>query len=478
MTDLKITRNTSYYTIALVFQKLISFFYFSYIAVKIGASSLGNYTFALFFTTMFAVLADIGLSNILVREVSKNKEKVQEFFSSVMAIKLPLQLITYGLVFLVINLIENDPLVRQLVYLAGIVMVLDSLTLAFYSFLRGFHNLKYESIGVLIFELVVVITGFTAISLTSDLRILMLAIVAGSFFNFVYSLALLKSKLKLKLKLKINPAIARSFLILCIPFGLAAIFTRIYGYLDTILVKQLVDGTALGFYSLPYKITFSLQFLPMAFVATLYPAFSTYFGALPEKLERTFEKSMVYLSMIAVPISFGVIALAKEIIVSIYTQEYLPSVIALQILISSLLFLFLNFPLGSLLNACNRQVRNTVHIGIVMVVNAFLNIVLIPEFSYVGASIASVASTILMFLLQFSVARQITPVNFRFLSISFGKIILAGGLMYLAIVSLIGQVNFLFLIPLGALIYVAILWLLKAFDREDLQMIFKIVARR
>ena len=218
---------------------------------------------------------------------------------------------------------------------------------------------------------------------------------------------MVRKKLKLKFINTLDKPLVKSLLIFTVPFALAAIFTRVYGYIDTVLLNQMINETAVGFYSIPYKITFSLQFIPMAFVASLYPAFSSYFVSNKELLKKTFEKSMVYLGIISVPVCLGVIALAKPLMLKVYTIEYAPSILPLQILIISLVFLFLNFPLGSLLNACNRQTRNTVHIGIVMVINIVLNVILIPKYSYIGAAIASSISTFLMFVLQLYLEDQV-----------------------------------------------------------------------
>ncbi|OGY88587.1 MAG: hypothetical protein A2927_01825 [Candidatus Komeilibacteria bacterium RIFCSPLOWO2_01_FULL_45_10] len=469
----KIAKNTSYFTLALIVQKLISFVYFSYIAVQIGVANLGQYTFALFFTTILAVIIDIGIASVLVREVSKYRENSQKYLSAALAIKIPLAILTYLLAVILIKLLDNPELVRQLVYLTGIIMVLDSFTLTFYAFLRGHQNLKYESIGTIIFQLIVAGTGVVIVNLTRDLRILMLAILAASFFNFIYSLALVKTKLKLKFFCRADKTIVKTILVITIPFALAAIFTRVYGYLDTVLLNQMINETAVGYYSLPYKIVFSLQFIPMAFVASLYPAFASYFVNSKELLGKTFAKAMVYLGMIAVPITFGAIALARPLILKVYTAEYLPSILPLQILVISLFFLFLNFPLGSLLNACDRQRRNTIHIGVVMVINIILNVILIPRYSYIGAAIASSLSTFIMFLLQLYVARQITPFSGKFLIGKFLRIVFSGAMMYGVLIYLLPVVNFLILVPLGAVIYLGILYILKGFNRDDCLLLWR-----
>jgi len=474
----KIAKNTSYFTIALVIQKLLSFVYFSYVAVQIGASNLGSYTFALSFTTIFAVLMDIGLANVLVREVSKKPEESQSYLNSVLSLKIPLAFLAYAVAIILIHIMPNTELVRQLVYLAGFIMVIDSFTLTFYSFIRAHHNLQLESIGTIIFQVIIMAFGFTAVHFTKDLRILILAIVAGSLFNLIYSGILMKTKLHLKFFAPVDKQLVKKIVIFTIPFALAAIFTRIYGYLDTVLLHQLVNAAAVGYYSIAYKITFALQFIPLAFIASLYPAFaSAYAKATADKsysteaknnLERLFEKSFVYLSLIAMPVTFGVLAIAEPLINKVYTTQFSASILPLQILIISLPFLFLNFPLGSLLNACDRQTRNTVHIGVVMIINAILNIILIPRFSFIGAAVASTISTVILYCLQFYVAKKIIPINNLYLTKKILGIALAGYVMYLSLHYLLQYLNFIYLIPIGAIIYLLAVAIFKGITKEDL----------
>lgn len=465
----KVTRNTGYFTVALIIQKIISFGYFSYLARQIGADNLGKYTFALSFTTIFAVLIDLGLANVVIREVAKFKSQASQFLTAVLAVKIPLSILIYFVVITAINLMGNPPLTAQLVYLSGIIMVIDSFTLTFYSIFRGFHNLKVEALGTIIFQLLVAGSGIILVQLTHDVRILILAVLFGSAFNLFYSMFLLTKKLGLRLSLKTNKAMVKSMLLIALPFALAAIFTRIYGYIDSVFLHQFVNDRAVGYYSIPYKVTFALQFIPLAFIAALYPAFATYFVQDKERLKFIFQKAIIYLTIIALPISLGIIALADKIVLHIYSSEYQASIAPLQILIISLTLLFINFPLGALLNACNRQARNTVNIGIVMTVNIIMNLFLIPKFGVIGAAWASTISTGLMFGLQLAVVRQIITIDRGYLFKQIAKVTIAGGLMYLAIILLKPQVFYLLLIPLGGAVFLGVLLLLKGFTLAEVK---------
>lgn len=182
--------------------------------------------------------------------------------------------------------------------------------------------------------------------------------------------------------------------------------------------------------------------------------------------------------MIGIPITFGILALAKPLILKVYTEEYEPSILPLKILMIALFFLFINFPLGSLLNACNRQIRNTIHIGIVMIINICLNVVLIPKFSYLGAAYASTISTIIMFGLQFYVSGQIIKLNIRYLFINFLKILAASLIMYYLLIYLLSYMNFIILIPLGGLTYILLLFLFKMISKEEVQILYQSIVKK
>lgn len=474
----KVAKNTSYYTIALIIQKIISFGYFSYLAVQIGAENLGKYTFALSFTTIFAVLIDLGLASVVTREVAKYKERAGEYLTAVLAVKIPLSLLTYLIVVGLINLMGNPAITRQLIYLSGIIMIIDSFTLTFYSIFRGFHNLKVESLGTIVFQILVAGSGIMLVQITHDVRILILAVLFGSAFNLIYSLILLIGKLKIKLSLKPDKTLFKSLMIITIPFALAGIFTRVYGYIDSVFLHQFVSDQAVGHYSIPYKITFALQFIPLAFVAALYPAFATFFNDSKERLKQTFQKSFIYLSMIAVPITFGIASLADKVILHIYSEAYLASITPLRILIAGLPFLFINFPLGALLNACNRQTRNTVNIGIIMVINVVLNLILIPKYSVIGAAASSTFSTILMFLLQLYVAGKIVKMDAGYLIKQLAKVIFAGVIMYLVIIGLKDLVFYLLLIPIAAAVFFLILLATEGFTIREFKELLKSVSQK
>ena len=128
-----IAKNTSYLTLALIIQKVISFSYFTLLARYLGPADLGKYYFAISFTTIFAIFIDLGLANVIIREVAKEGAKAGKLLANVLGLKLPLALVSLLAAAVIINFSHPDPLVKTLVYISCISMVLDSFTATFFA---------------------------------------------------------------------------------------------------------------------------------------------------------------------------------------------------------------------------------------------------------------------------------------------------------------------------------------------------------
>ncbi|MCK5212036.1 flippase, partial [Candidatus Parcubacteria bacterium] len=446
-----IAKNTSYFTAALVLQKVLSFTYFTILARNLVPEQLGKYYLAISFTTIFAIFIDLGMANVLTREVAKAKDKATAYLGAIMAIKLPLALLSITAAILTVNILDYPQIIRHLVYLSCVPMVLDSFTATFFAIMRGFHNLKWESIGAVMFQVIAMSVGIIALKMGYSLRWIMGAQVTASIIYFLYSSVMLRIKYQIRLWPKPNKTLIKFIVTLSIPFGLYGIFQRAYMYLDTVLLSQLAGDYDVGLYQIAFKIVFALQFLPLAFIASLYPAFASYWRDLktseqplqrgkpafasywrdikyfplslrrrgaggevaqtvgdenPSQLVITFERAMNYLLIISMPISVGIIVLADKIIM-LFKAEYINAVLPLQIIIASVVFIFLNYPIGALLNACDQQKRNTINMAIVLLASIIINIIIIPIYAAVGASITVVITNALMFTLGMYYARRI-----------------------------------------------------------------------
>lgn len=460
---------------AYVVQKTLALFYFILLARFLGPVDLGKYIFALSFTVVFSIFIDFALSIVLTREVAKEKEKTVPYLSNILTFKLISGAICFFLLVLIINLLNYPDLTKILVYLAGLVLILDSFSNSFYQVFRGYLNLKYEALSIIGQKLVIVFLGLILIFLKQPLPILMLPVVFGSFFYFFWGLIIFQKKLHLPLYFSLDKKVLKILFSLTWPFFMAGIFSQIFGSIDTILLSVLVGDKFVGFYSAAQRLPVSLtSLIPAAFGAALFPAFSYWYKRSKETLNQIFEKSIFYLTCLSLPILFGTFILAPEIIQLIYGPGYQPSILSLKILISGLLFMFLDWPMFNLLNACDRQKITILCRGIAVLVLVGLNFLLIPKFFHLGSAIAALSAFSVLFLLEGYFVQKIIKIQLelikKIIKIFLSTLIMAGAILFLK-----EKIHFLFLILIGTGIYFLILYLIKGITTKEIKEIKNLI---
>ena len=194
----RILKNTSYLTLAFVLQKILSFLYFIYIARSIGPVDLGLYDPIKSLIPILLILIDFSLSVVLVREIARAPERVEEYLGSVLGIKAVFAFVIILGMGLFTNFSNYSTLIKTVLYLDAIIVILDTFTLTFFAVFRGLQNMKYEAIGMIGTQILTIIFGVTGLQLNWGLRALFVAVVIGSVFNFIFSFLMVRRKVKIQ----------------------------------------------------------------------------------------------------------------------------------------------------------------------------------------------------------------------------------------------------------------------------------------
>lgn len=472
-----VAKNAFYLTVATIGQKVLAFLYFLFVAKVFLKEQTGAYFLALTVTTIFSVVADFGITPVIIREVAKESGRALGLVRRALGLKLPIIILSVIGALLAARFLGYNAEIQFLVLLACLVMIEDAISLLYFGVLRGLHVLRYESLGMMIGELITVTIGGVSLLVHPSLVLLVVALVAGSLFNAVFSSLLVVKKLGWSAMV---PSFEkwRELLKISFPFALAGGFSKLYSYVDSILLSIFIGTGAVGLYGVAYKMTYAFQFLPMAFVAALYPGMSSMVERDNKRLIEMLEKSWWYLLIIGSPIAFGIFSVAPDII-NLTRQEYLEAVPILRALVFVLLPLFLDFPIGSLLNAAGRQATKTAIMGVTMAINVIFNVLLIPKFGIIGAAWAAEISFWFMFLAGLYFVPRIIPglpwKNLFWLSI---KIIGSGAVMAVITMFIRPAVGFIPAIIIAAVIYASLLFASRSVSPSQLREIKTLATKK
>ena len=472
-----IPKNTAFMTLASVGQKIISFVYFAIVAGHIGVANTGKYFFALSFTTVFVVFVDLGLTNVLVREGARFREKGQEYLGTILGLKLILGVLSYAAAIIIIHLLRYPAETRALIYLSGVTMLFDSTHLTLYGVLRAMGHLQYESGSIVASQLITLVLGTAFLFFGFPLIFLILAFTIPSALNVCFAATVLARRYGVSLMPTYHRDTARKVITIAIPFAIAAVLARLYSYADTMILSKMAGDTAIGLYSIAYKVTFAFQFVPLALVAATYPRFSEYFAHNRGRLAFVFERSLKYLLIIVIPVVVGISLLAEDIIASVFKPEYIPAIPALRILLISLVFSYASFPIGAFLNACDRQSIQTKIVAGALIVNVAGNILLIPRFGIVGSAYAALIGNILLTVTGYFFIPRVTSISHKYLWKTLAQIAVSGVIMGAMVWYIDKLAHYLVAILVGAVVYPAMLFATGAITRQQMREAMAMVRR-
>ena len=469
-------KNTFYLLIAYIYQKLISLFYFILLARYLGADNFGKYTFALSFAALFSVLIDFGLFQVLTREIARDKSRTKSYFGNILTFNLLVGLFVLILIYTLINALNYPLITRSLVYLTSLVILLDTLALSFYHVFRGHLNLKFESIGIIVHKTGLLAAGLILMFLKAKLILMILPLLFASCFYLSNAILFLKRKLGIWPIPRFNKEILKSLLKLSWPFFVAAVFAKLYATSDTILLSYLVGDKFVGWYNAAHKlVTAFLLLIAGSLSAALYPSLSYYFVRSKESLNKLFSQAVFYLMLVTIPLVFGLLILAKPIISFIYGAEYLSAVPVLIFLACSIPFMFLDYIISGLLNACEKQKINTLIHGIGAVFFIALNLMLIPLFYHLGSAIAVLSGFVIIFVLEIYWARRIVQAKKRYLFKRIGLIFMASLIMGAVLLLVRNSLHVLFSVLIGILVYFIIAWILGLIKKKEILILRSII---
>lgn len=461
-----VTKNSIFLLISSIFQKVVSFLYFMYLARHLPADSVGKYAFSISFSFMFAVFMDFGTNSFLIRKIARNDENSNKNINNVFIIEIILGLIFIALSSIIVNIIGYPDITKQLIYIAIIAVFFDNLTTTFYATLRGKQELWFESIGYAAYQVIVFTIGTYFVSHNYSLLYLAFPPIIASFSNLIYSIIIAKKRSNFKFDLNTKSEQLINIMKEALPFALTGIFTKIYTSIDSFLLSIFSSDEHIAYYQASYKLVFALQFIPIAIGSAIFPAFAKDFKDDKNQLNATFLKSFKVLSFVAIPASFLFTILAKDIILLLY-PKYIQSIPVLQIFAFSFFFIFLNTPVGLILSSCDRQKINTRNCFIAMIINVILNLILIPALDIKGAAIASLITFITLFSINFFEAKR--TINFsgkNILKVIF-KILIACIIMSFFVIFLKTKMNFIPATIIGGFAYLLSIQALGVYNIKE-----------
>jgi len=457
----RIAKNTSILFAAQIVAYILAFIYMIKIARYLGPDSFGIFSFVTALILIFGIFTDLGLSTLITREVSRDKSLEKIYLGNFIPIKFFLSIVTYSILVLFGNIMHYPQITLNVIYLFGIYMIVNGFSQLFFGVFQAHEKMEYQSISLLINNSLLFIGVIYGISKGFNVEGFALIYLVTAVIGLIFCFLIIVWKYSYPV-LMFNMKFWKKSLRLAIPLSFAIVFSTIAFRVDTVLLGILQGNIAVGWYSAGFKLIDFLLFIPVVYSGAIFPVLAKFHVSSIELLKVLYEKSFKYLLVISIPIVAGTIILAPEIILFLFQNSYSQSIIALQILIWVIPFMFLVNIFGVMFVSVNKQNIMLKLTFIIMILNIGLNLIFIPLYSYVGASIISVVTSGVECVLCFHYLSGYMKIDIK-------NYILkpVAACLLMSFFLLYTDLNLFISIFIAALIYIGLLFAFKTFNEED-----------
>lgn len=444
-----------------VISQILVFLSVIYLARVLKPEGFGKIAFAQGLLAYFLLFSDLGLKTFGTIKIAKEKKKAKEYADNILTIRIVLSVISFLLLLLMVLVIDKPQEQKYLIILFGVSIFPSAILLDW--FFQGIERMGIIGITNMLKSLIFIIFLFLFFRSQSLLYV-------PVYFLFSYILAIIPM---LSLFIRENGWITPSFksnlwkesFIKAIPLGFSSIMIQVYYNIDTVMLGFMKDEEAVGFYNAAYKIVLLLIGIAGITVMVLLPVISRMYGESKENLLRFLRYLSKITIFLGIPVAVGGMILSEQIIKVFYGESYKSSVLPLKILIWSVFTVFSNVPFALLLLASEKSKEYMYSVTAGAIINVSLNLLLIPRYNLMGASIATLISELIVLSLLFLYARGL-------LFIPIFKNILIGAtsslVMGIALIKVQDDLNLFISVLLGIFIYLLSLIIFKGFSKEDI----------
>lgn len=470
-----IFKNMSWLMISQIMASICGFIWTILLGRYLGVSDFGIMNFAISFTGISAILMDLGISTHIIRHIATDYDSSPKYLGNAIPLKSILSFFAFLLTLIILILLKCDELTIQITLLFTIERIFTSLIGLLNGALQAVEEGKYQAIGNIILN--TLLLTFILISIVSDLGIygVTLSYVLSNFIVVILQYFIVKKRIS-KPEFEIDRIFCKKILLLSIPFALTSFFGLILSSVDMLMLTNMVNSYANGIYSSAYKLISIFTLIQSVYFTVIFPVMSRLFKNEKDLLIFSFEKSIKYLMLIVIPLSFSVMVYSSDIIILFFGKDYLQAGSVLSILMWTVSLGFLAGICLNLLNASHKEKIVTLNLMATALFNFVLNLFLIPKYSYNGAAITTVISDILSLILFLYSVYKLGALTNKKLLFDLIKIIIGSIILYFSLIVL--NLNMWYALPVGIIIYFIVIIVLKTFDDNDIYIIKDILGKK
>ena len=332
---------------------------------------------------MFFILTTFGAEAYIRKEVAVRSDHASEFFGSLLVFQVIISILLVGIMTIIMIVQEKDLEIFRAVYLFSMGQFFLNSNTKFNSLLQAKGRINAIAI------LNTVTKVFWGIGIMVGLSIWKHIEVVGAVFfitesiktPFLYSAC----RKHINLRLNLNWTVGKAMLFASFPYFLNSLSHTIASKVDVFMLAELTNNQEVGWYGAAANINYIVLLAMPVIIAVVTPMSARIASAGEDELNRTMRSIIRLTFIVTVPLALLVSLNAREIILTLFSEDYLPSVLSTQLLAPGVPLVFICTIFSIQLVQLEKIWQVTKISVISLALNPILNaIVIVPVHQFLG----------------------------------------------------------------------------------------------
>ncbi|MGY5580767.1 flippase [Vibrio cincinnatiensis] len=360
-----------------------------WVARYLGPEKFGLLSYAISYVALFSAFASLGLDNIVVKELVKDRSQENIVLGTAFIIKLFGSLLMIVLVSISLIIFQSDNnIIILVISSATIIQSFNVIDFYFQSNVKG----KYIAISNVIslifssFAKVLMIINGADIEFFAYIILFESAILSISYIFFYFK----QSSSIFYWKVKRNIAI--SLLKDSWPLILSGLVVTLYMKVDQIMLNNMIGPESVGYYTAATRLSEIWYFIPVVICNSIFPAILNAKKISQELYLNRLQKLYDTMVWFALLIAFFVTLINEPLVNILFGSAYASSSSILLVHVWSSVFVFLGVASSKWFITEGLQKQALYRTVAGLIVNIMLNYILIGKYGAIGAAFSTLVS--------------------------------------------------------------------------------------
>lgn len=469
-----IVRNTAFVLAAQLALRVVNPIFNVFVTRQFGDALFGEYSLLLTWVTIFSVIGDMGVTQFMSREISRNREGALHLFWDVTALRFLLAVIATLVTVLGAIWWGFDSVIVWGTVIYCLSYFLQAVITPLTGILMGYERLDVLSVLGVFAQLLYIAAGTVVLLVAPHYLWLLVASLVSLPITIVILIVLVKRYKMQPPPFALNPRQWWPLIVAGFPFGINQVSLTLAYRFDTLLLASYVSLAVIGWYNAAYNLSRALTTFAVAFSTALLPTLAREHSQNPESVRRWYYGSFRLVLFTGLPLAVGGSLLADKIMPLVYGGDFEPASFVFAILIWDTLLLMYTALCGNIAQAIKQEGAAARIFGIEAGFNLLLNVILIPSYGIVAAAFVTLGTELVGGLLFYRLFRREFGAGLDFKGAL--RFVLSGVMMGV-VVYLLRDMSMMLVIPLGAVVYLVAIGLTQALNTEERAMLGKVLRR-